>query len=67
MPKIKLNAARVNAGLTQKEAAEKLGISVSTLKNWESGKTFPRQPQIDAICSLYGVKFDVLFFNTTLA
>lgn len=67
MPKITLKAARVNAGLTQKEAAEKLNISVSTLKNWESGKTFPRKPQIDAICSLYGIGFDVLFFDDELA
>lgn len=28
-------AARVNAGLTQVEAAKRLGISVQTLINWE--------------------------------
>ena len=30
VPKITLKAARVNAGLTQKEAAEKIGISYQT-------------------------------------
>lgn len=62
MPKITLKAARVNAGFTQIAAAEQLGISVSTLKNWESGKTFPTKPMIDKICDLYGIGFDVLFF-----
>ena len=62
MPKITLRAARVNCGLTQQEAAEKLNVSLSTLKNWEAGKTFPKQPQIEAVCSLYGICYDALFF-----
>lgn len=33
MPKISLEAARVNAGLTQKELAEKLGVSNTTIVN----------------------------------
>lgn len=33
--------ARFNAGLSQKTFAERLGISVNTLKSWEQGK---RQP-----------------------
>lgn len=63
MPQITLKAARVNAGLTQSEVAEKLKISTGTLKNWERGKTFPKQPQIEALCELYGVTYDNLFFN----
>ena len=62
MPKITLKAARVNAGLTQNEAATEIGVAVSTLKNWESGKTFPKQPQIEAMCQLYGISYDILFF-----
>ena len=62
MPKITLKAARVNANLSQSDAAEKIGVAVSTLRNWESGKTFPRQPQIEKMCEVYGVPFDVLFF-----
>lgn len=63
MPQLTLKAARVNTGLTQAAVAEKLKISVGTLKNWESGKTFPKQPQIEALCELYGVTYDNLFFN----
>lgn len=63
MPKISLKAARVNASLSQDEAAERIGISVSTLRNWEAGKTFPTKPKIDRICEVYGIDFDVLFFG----
>lgn len=63
MPQITLRAARVNAGFTQLAVAEKLNISVSTLKNWECGKTFPKQPKIEALCELYKIPYDNLFFN----
>lgn len=36
---ITLKAARVNKGLTQREAAKTLGISESTLFGYEKGKT----------------------------
>lgn len=62
MPKITLRAARVNAGMSQQDAADKIGVAVSTLRNWESGKTFPNQPKIERICEVYGIAFDVLFF-----
>lgn len=62
MPKITLKAARVNKGLSQREAAQLLDIAVSTLRNWESGKTFPNKPMIDKICDVYGIPFDMLFF-----
>lgn len=63
MPKISLKAARVNVNLSQGEAAEKIGVAVSTLRNWEAGKTFPNKPKIDKICEVYGIDFDVLFFG----
>ncbi len=62
MPKITLTAARVNAGYSQKEAAELLGISNKTLCNWENGKTFPDQPMIEKLCNLYGVTYDMINF-----
>ena len=39
MPKISLEAVRVNAGYNQKEWAKKFGISNATVVNWEKGKT----------------------------
>ena len=67
MSKITLKAARVNANLSQMEAAKMLKIAPSTLRNWESGKTFPRQDQIVALCQLYGVAYDNIFFGATFA
>ena len=63
MQKITLKAARVNANLSQVKAAAKIGVAVSTLKNWEAGKTFPNQPKIERLCEVYGISFDVLFFG----
>lgn len=62
MPKITLKAARVNVKLTQKEVADCIGCSVSTIKNWENGITFPRYPQIEKLCELYGVPLDNINF-----
>lgn len=62
MGKITLKAARVNAGLTQKEAAEKLNVSNKTVWSWECGKAMPNVNKIDAICSLYGMSYDDIIF-----
>ena len=60
--KISLRAARVNAGYSQKDAADRLGVSSKTLGNWEKGITFPPADKIPAICELYGVSYDNLNF-----
>lgn len=62
MVKISIRAARVNVGLSQKEAADHLGVSNKTLSNWEKGVTFPTADKIPAICELYGVPYDQLNF-----
>lgn len=36
MPKISLKAARVNAGLTQEQAAKAIGRTKQTLVSWET-------------------------------
>ena len=62
MLKISLKAARVNAGLSQKEVAKALGVSNKTVHCWENGITSPRAEYIDALCALYGVSYDDLNF-----
>lgn len=62
MLKITLEAARRNAGFTQKEVAEKLGISNKTVGNWESYTTFPTVAQAETLCSLYGIPYDNISF-----
>lgn len=59
---ITLKAARVNKNYTQKKAAEMLGISQSTLMNYEQGKTFPPQPTIQKMETLYGVGYNDIIF-----
>lgn len=59
---ITLRAARVNKGLTQIEAGKLLGVSLYTVQNWESGKTFPDAMQILKIQDAYDVKYDDLIF-----
>ena len=62
MARVTLAAARVNKHLTQAAAAEMIGVNVNTLKNWESGSTFPKQPQIEKICEVYEVTYDEIIF-----
>ena len=57
-----LKAARVNAGLTQKEAARALGIGQQTLSNYENGVSYPDVPIIKRLEDLYGVEYKNLIF-----
>lgn len=61
MPKISLEAARVNAKLTQKELAEKLGVSNATIVNWEKGNSEPNLTQLRKISELSGIPLDFIF------
>ena len=61
MPKISLEAVRVNAKMTQKEWASKLGVSNSTVVNWEKGNTEPTLSQIRKMSELSGIPMDFIF------
>lgn len=63
---ITLKAARVNKRLTQKEAAERLGIAVSTLIQYEAGRTFPDVPVLQKMEKLYEISYNEIdFFSVT--
>ena len=62
MARMTLEAARRNVKLTQKEAADRLGVSNATICNWEKGTSFPNVQQVEKICELYGVSYDDLIF-----
>lgn len=62
MKTMSLAAARKNVNLTQAEAADAIGVSLSTVKNWEYGITFPKQPMIEKICEVYKVPYDFIRF-----
>lgn len=63
MPKISWKAARVNAKMTIAQSAKAAGVSPSTIKNWEAGKSFPKQPEIELLCEVYGIPFDYIDCN----
>lgn len=66
--KITLKAARINKGLTQKEAAKKIGISPDTLANYEKEASFPDIPVIMNIEKVYEVKYaDIIFLPADYA
>ena len=59
---ITLKMARVGKGLTQTEAARQIGVTDTTLRKYEKGKSFPDVPTIKKIEALYGVTYDQLIF-----
>ena len=61
-----LKAARVNAELTRKEAAIRIGISPDTLGNYERGKSYPDIPILKSIERVYGVHYNDLIFAQEL-
>ena len=62
MIQITLEAARVNAGYSQKEAARLLKVSNCTLLRWEKGISMPKANQVAQICDLYKIPYDMLIF-----
>ena len=61
MPRISLEAVRVNAKMTQKEWAERLGVSNNTVVNWEKGNTEPSLSKLREMSQLSGITMDVIF------
>lgn len=63
MYQVTLEAARRNKKYSQTEAAKLVGVSLSTIKNWEKGRTQPTQGKIEKLCEVYEVPYDVIFFG----
>ena len=65
--KVTLKAARINANLTQDEAASLIGVSSRSISLWESGKTYPSVEKIPGIERAYGVTYaDIIFLPTDI-
>jgi len=62
--KITLKAARINVGLSQKNAAKQLRIDAATLRNYEKGKTSPTWDIVEVMEKLYKIdRNNINFFR----
>lgn len=56
----KLKSIRKQAGFSQEQLAEKLGVSRQAVTKWETGAGIPEIGSITAISSLFGISLDKL-------
>ena len=59
--KISLAAARVNAGLTQEEAAIRMKVGKRTIINWEKGIVTPSFADVNLMSQIYNIPVDNIF------
>ena len=60
----RVKALRTAAGVTQSELASRLGLSRSSVLNWELGRTRPDISNIPALCRVLNVPISQFFFST---
>lgn len=58
---ISLAAARVNAKMTQEDAARQMHVSKQTIVNWEKGKVIPGIPEVEMLARIYNFPQDNIF------
>ena len=63
--KVTLPVARKIAELTQKGLASAVGVSESTVINWEKGRTEPTVIQAQKISEVTGIPLDCIIFLPT--
>ena len=65
--KVTLKALRVNANLSQEDAARQLGVTKRTIQNWEGNITSPSANQLLQICNVYKCSLNDIFLPDKLA
>jgi DNA-binding XRE family transcriptional regulator len=63
----RLRAARIEAGLTQTDVADAVGVGKAAVSSWESGRHFPKVDQLEVICTRVRVSADRLIFGQQMA
>ena len=53
---VRLRSLREKTGLAPEEIAEKMGVSLATVYNWESGYSFPKTEQLLLLANVLGLK-----------
>lgn len=60
--KLSIKSARINKGLTQNEACGLIGVSATTLGNWENGKSHPSIEKARKMSEVYEMPLNSLVF-----
>lgn len=55
-----ISIARTKIGLTQKELADKIGVSDKTISKWETGKSLPDISYYEPLCDALNIKVNEL-------
>lgn len=63
----KLISLRKKSGLSQEEAAEKLGVSRQTISKWETNQTVPELIKAKLLSELYNVSYDYLVSGSDIS
>lgn len=61
--KVRMKTARTEADLTQGEVANRMGISINTVLEWELGRRVPRVDQLAQYCKICGCRPDDIYFD----
>ena len=59
--------ARTKSGLTQKELADRIGVSDKTISKWETGKSFPDISYYETLCDTLNIKVNELLSGEYLS
>lgn len=62
--KLPMKVLRVAANLTQREAAEQIGVNKNTYSNWERYKTYPDAMQLIKMSKAFECSMDAFYFPT---
>ena len=54
LPIVKIRAGRAASGLTCREVAKKIGVPLTTYKNWEAGNSTPSAVHVEKMIQLFG-------------
>ena len=60
MLKDNIKKARQDAGLTQLEVAEKLGVAQAQYARWENGGRNPKDETVEKLAEIFGTSFEIL-------
>lgn len=61
--KWRLCACRINAGYSQKEVADIIGVNVRTIVEWEAGRVTPKMDNAQRLSELYKMPLAYMDFS----